>query len=117
MNTAENNAATFPKVAGFPGVKDGETFQLAGIEFIKFPSVGGRTPVMTRDPVFRSRLKRTRACPWRARLRMRRLRVKRWRGRHRLGMAWAVKPSRKIGAKLIPLPPTAHTDSTASIKQ
>ena len=55
MSTAENNAATFPKVAGFPGVKDGETFQLAGIEFIKFPSVGGHTPVMTRDPVFRSR--------------------------------------------------------------
>lgn len=48
-NTAEN------KAAGFPGVKDGETFQLAGIEFIKFPSVGGRTPVMARNIAFRSR--------------------------------------------------------------
>lgn len=28
----------------FPGVKDGETFNLAGIEFIKFPSVDGMTP-------------------------------------------------------------------------
>lgn len=49
MSTAEN------KTIGFPSVRDGETFQLAGIEFIKFPSVNGRTPVMTRDPVFRSR--------------------------------------------------------------
>ena len=52
-NTGTKTA--YPKVASFPGVKDGETFQLAGIEFIKFPSVNGRTPVMTRDPVFRSR--------------------------------------------------------------
>lgn len=38
----------------FPGVKDGETFNLAGIEFIKFSSVNGQTPVVTRDVLFRS---------------------------------------------------------------
>ena len=54
MSNTETKTAC-PKAAGFPGIKDGETFQLAGYEFIKFPSVGGRTPVMTRDPVFRSR--------------------------------------------------------------
>lgn len=54
MSNTETKTA-YPKVAGFPGVADGETFQLAGIEFIKFPSVNGRTPVMTRDPVFHSR--------------------------------------------------------------
>lgn len=55
MSTAENKTANSPKTAVFPGVKDGETFQLAGIEFIKFPSVNGCTPVMTRDVAFRSR--------------------------------------------------------------
>lgn len=64
------------KTASYPSVKDGEVFQLAGIEFIKFPDVdggaprselgikmpaGGRhidkkwTPVITRDIQFRSR--------------------------------------------------------------
>ena len=55
MNAAENKATSFPKVAGFPGVKDGETFRLAGIEFIKFPAVDGKTPVMARDCLFASR--------------------------------------------------------------
>ena len=55
MNAAENKTASFPKVAGFPGVKDGETFRLAGIEFIKFPAVDGKTPVMARDCLFASR--------------------------------------------------------------
>lgn len=36
-------------------VKDGETFTVAGIEFIKFPSEGDRTPVMEKDILFRSR--------------------------------------------------------------
>lgn len=54
MNTTDSMTA-IPKVAGFPGVNDGEVFQLAGIEFIKFPSKDGRTPVMTKAPVFRSR--------------------------------------------------------------
>ena len=40
----------------FPGVKDGETFTIAGIEFIKFPSAAGQTPVVTKDIIFRSRL-------------------------------------------------------------
>ena len=39
----------------FPGVKDGETFQLAGFEFIKFPSVNSQTPVVMRDYAFTSR--------------------------------------------------------------
>lgn len=55
MNAAENKTTIFPKVAGFPGVKDGETFRLAGIEFIKFPAVNGKTPVMARDCLFASR--------------------------------------------------------------
>lgn len=39
----------------FPGVKDGETFKVGDIEFIKFPSVDGMTPVVTKNVVFRSR--------------------------------------------------------------
>jgi len=39
----------------FPGVKDGETFKVGDIEFIKFPSVDGMTPVVTKNIVFRSR--------------------------------------------------------------
>lgn len=39
----------------FPGIQDGETFTLAGFEFIKFPSVGGETPVVMRDYAFTSR--------------------------------------------------------------
>lgn len=36
------------------GVKDGETFTIAGIEFIKFPAVNGKVPVMTRGYLFTS---------------------------------------------------------------
>ena len=36
-------------------VKDGETFTVAGIEFIKFPAVGDATPVMAKKCLFRSR--------------------------------------------------------------
>ena len=36
-----------------PGVKDGETFTIAGIEFIKFPSANGQTPVVMKDIAFR----------------------------------------------------------------
>ena len=39
----------------FPGVKDGETFKVGDIEFIKFPSVDGMTPVVTKNIVFRFR--------------------------------------------------------------
>lgn len=39
----------------FQGVKDGETFTVAGIEFIKFPAVNGKVPAMTRDCMFTSR--------------------------------------------------------------
>lgn len=38
-----------------PGTKDGETFNLAGYEFIKFPSVNGETPIVMRDYAFISR--------------------------------------------------------------
>ena len=36
-------------------VRDGDTFTVAGIEFIKFPTVGDATPVMARDCLFFSR--------------------------------------------------------------
>lgn len=39
----------------FPGVRDGETFTVAGIEFIKFPSKDGQTPVVAKDILFESR--------------------------------------------------------------
>lgn len=39
----------------FPGVKDGETFKVGDIEFIRFPSVGGMTPVVAKNIIFRSR--------------------------------------------------------------
>ena len=35
--------------------RDGETFTIAGIEFIKFPAVGDATPVMAKERLFRSR--------------------------------------------------------------
>ncbi len=38
----------------FPGVKDGETFTVAGMDFIKFPSVDGKTPVVMKEIAFRS---------------------------------------------------------------
>ena len=34
--------------------QDGETFTVAGIEFIKFPGKDGKTPVVARDSLFRS---------------------------------------------------------------
>ena len=49
MSTAENKAARFHNVP------DGGTFTIAGMEFIKFPTVNGRTPVVAREPVFSSR--------------------------------------------------------------
>lgn len=39
----------------FCNVKDGDTFRVGDIEFIKFPDMGGVTPVVTRDIVFTSR--------------------------------------------------------------
>ena len=49
MSTTEN------KTPIFPGVKDGDTFSIAGMEFIKFPSVNGQTPVVMKNIAFRSR--------------------------------------------------------------
>ena len=49
MNTAEAKTATLFKV------KDGDTFKVAGIEFIKFPDVDGMTPVVARNILFNSR--------------------------------------------------------------
>lgn len=40
--------------ARFPGVKDGETFTVGGIEFIKFPSADGVTPAVAKDILFTS---------------------------------------------------------------
>lgn len=39
----------------FPGIHEGQTFEVADIEFIKFPSVNGKTPVVARDILFNSR--------------------------------------------------------------
>lgn len=39
----------------FPGIKDGDTFTIAGMDFIKFPSVNGQTPVVMKDIAFISR--------------------------------------------------------------
>lgn len=54
MNTAETKTA-YPKVTGFTGIKDGDVFQLAGFEFIKFPNIKEGTPVVMRDIAFISR--------------------------------------------------------------
>lgn len=42
----------------FVGIKDGETFKVGNIEFIKFPEVNGMTPVVAKDIVFDSRFGR-----------------------------------------------------------
>lgn len=39
----------------FPGIKDGDTFKVGDVEFIKFPDMGGVTPVVARNIVFVSR--------------------------------------------------------------
>lgn len=38
----------------FPGVKDGETFMVGAMEFIKFPATDIGTPVVAKNIVFRS---------------------------------------------------------------
>lgn len=38
----------------FPEVRDGETFELAGLQFIKFPDEDGMTPVVAKDILFDS---------------------------------------------------------------
>ena len=43
------------KKVRYPGIQDGETFHLAGFEFVKFPSVNGETPIVMRDYAFISR--------------------------------------------------------------
>ena len=42
-----------------PGVKDGETFKVGEMEFIKFPDKDGMTPVVMKDIVFQSHFGRT----------------------------------------------------------
>lgn len=49
MSTSEN------KNPIFPGIKDGDTFNVAGMEFIKFPDKDGMTPVVMKDIDFTSR--------------------------------------------------------------
>ena len=43
------------KIINIPNVKTGETFKVAGMEFIRFPEVDGKVPVVMRDVAFRSR--------------------------------------------------------------
>lgn len=38
----------------YHGIQDGETFSIAGIEFIKFPSKNGETPIVAKDILFYS---------------------------------------------------------------
>ena len=38
----------------YPGIQDGEAFELAGIEFIKFPSKNGETPIVAKNILFNS---------------------------------------------------------------
>ena len=40
--------------AKIPFVKDGETFSVGGVEFIKFPEVNGTVPAVAKNIVFRS---------------------------------------------------------------
>ena len=42
------------QIKGFSGVQDGGTFQIGGIEFIKFPDQDGMTPVVARNIAFDS---------------------------------------------------------------
>ena len=49
MNTTEN------KKVIIPAVKNGETFTIAGMEFIKFPDIDGQTPVVMKNIAFTSR--------------------------------------------------------------
>ena len=42
----------------FPGVKDGETFKVAGMEFIKFPDRDGMTPAVAKEILFTDRFGR-----------------------------------------------------------
>ena len=49
MNTTET------KKAIFHAVEDGETFTIAGMEFIKFPSIDGQTPVVMKNIAFNFR--------------------------------------------------------------
>lgn len=50
MNSTNEN-----KTILIPNIADGETFTVAGMEFIKFPSVDGKTPVVMKSIVSQSR--------------------------------------------------------------
>lgn len=50
-----NSNVTTNQPVGFPGVKDGEVFTVAGMEFIKFPGKKGQTPVVMKGIAFNSR--------------------------------------------------------------
>lgn len=49
MNSTVNNEAV-----RYPGIQDGEVFQIAGIDFIKFPSKDGETPIVAKNILFDS---------------------------------------------------------------
>lgn len=49
MNSTVNNEAV-----RYPGIQDGEVFQIAGIDFIKFPSKNGETPIVAKNILFNS---------------------------------------------------------------
>ena len=43
------------KINNFRNVKDGGTFDVAGMEFIKFPEIDGKVPVVMKDIAFNNR--------------------------------------------------------------
>ena len=49
MNSTVNNEAV-----SYPGIQDSEVFQIAGIDFIKFPSKDGETPIVAKNILFDS---------------------------------------------------------------
>lgn len=54
MKGAENMSTAKTGTATLFHVKDGESFKVNGIEFIKFPNVDGMTPVVAKDILFNS---------------------------------------------------------------
>lgn len=47
--------STIDKTVRIPGVKDGDTFRIGDMEFIKFPDRNGETPVVMKSVAFISR--------------------------------------------------------------
>lgn len=51
---AKSEESNARKPANYSGIKDGETFMIGDMEFIKFPSTNGETPIVMRSCAFTS---------------------------------------------------------------